>query len=85
MLNQGNWRATKSTLETEDHQLRMVVVSILRKVLSLNHEKILILLVMIQIINSNLLGLKSFMVTNIIIGVYYRHPENTQITYFLKI
>ena len=85
MLNQGNWRATKTTLGTEDHQLRMVVISILRKVLSLNHEKILILLSMIQIINSNLLGLKYFMVTNIIIGVYYRHPKKTQMTYFLKI
>ena len=72
-------------LRNRGSSLRMVVVSILRKVLSLNHEKILILLVMIQIINFNLLGLKSFMVTNIIIGVYYRHPKKTQITYFLKI
>ena len=62
-LNQGNWRATKTAMGTEDHQLRAAVVSILRKVLSLNH-KILILLIMIQTMNSNLLGLKSLMVTN---------------------
>ena len=41
-----------------------VMVSMLRKALSLNHEKILILLIMIQIIDSNLLGLKSLMPTN---------------------
>ena len=34
------------------------------KALTLNHGKILILLIMIQIINSNLLGLKSLMATN---------------------
>ena len=50
--------------ETEVHQLREVVISMLRRVLSSNQGKILILLIMIQIINSNLLGLKSLMVAN---------------------
>ena len=63
-LSQGNWRATKTTMGTEHPQLRVVVVSMLRKALSLNHEKILILLITIQIMNSNLLGLKSLMATN---------------------
>ena len=48
------WRATKTSMGTEDHQLRMVVVSMFRKVLSLNHKKILILLIMIQIMNAYL-------------------------------
>ena len=62
-LNQGYWRATKTTMGTKDHQLRVVVAFMLRKVLSLNHGKILILLITIQIMNSNLLGLKSLMKT----------------------
>ena len=32
----GNWRPTKTIMGTEDHQLRVVVVFMLRKALSLN-------------------------------------------------
>ena len=50
--------------ENKGSSIKSVVVFMLRKVLSLNHEKILILFITIQIINSNLLGLKSLMITN---------------------
>ena len=70
-LNQGNSRATKTTMGAGDHQLRVVVVTMLRKVLSLNHEKILSLFIIIQVMNSNLLEIEVLngKRPNIIIGV----------------
>ena len=82
-LNQGNWGATKTTMGAEDDQLGVIVVSMSRYVLKFNHAKILILLIMIQITNSNLLGLESIIVTNIIIGVYYGNPQNNSNNIFL--
>ena len=78
-LNQGNWRAIKTTMGAKDHQLRVVVVFYVKEGIKFKPQKDLdIDYHDTDIMNSNLLGLNKILndnKPNTIIAVYYRHPK----------